>query len=457
MQMHRAIDGAAAALHDPPSRLTLRMRCLDLWRWFRIDAGMLDGDEPTLAVVLTDVTTEMTERLMVQASEKLYQSIWESLPGLAVILDADGRIIEGNPAWCDAARRDGARDDAYVGESYLAVTRRGAEGGDAIAAQALAGITRVLHDRHPRFTLEYECTPPSGEARWFHLTAIPLRRAQRGALIVHSDATAASAADLELKRQRDQLAHMHRLSTMNELATSIAHELNQPLATITASASAAYRVMDTADIDELRPIIDDMREAAMRAAQVMRAARAMVRRRAPEREFVELNETVSTVTRLAASDLLIHQITLTTALAGGLPAVTGDRVQLQQVVLNLLLNAVDAVASQPLERRAIAIATRAGRRGWVELSISDSGPGICPTVAATLFDPFTTTKHDGTGLGLSIVRAVVEAHGGRIAVESSLEGGAAFRVSLPLDQPEDSDNDFALSDVFTPVASRHRR
>jgi signal transduction histidine kinase len=434
----------------------VRLRGTGPWRWFRVAFEIHSRAAGVLVAVLTDATIDLRERFAERSAERGYRDVWHSIPSAAVILDVTGRIVDANPAWHDAALLAGAPRSAFVGESYVGVLERAIASGDASAAQALDGIRRVLRFRDRRFTLDYECSPPGGERRWYRMNVFALERPTRGAVVFHWDITAPRVVDLALHRERDHLTHMQRLSTMNELATSIAHELNQPLATITACASTARRIVDGEPSAELRPIVDDILEAAMRAAQVVRGARAMVRRRSSEREPLDLNEVVAAVTRLAASDLLIHQITLTMALAEHMPVIIGDRIQLQQVVLNLLLNAIDAVADQPRERRSIRITTSYPVPDRVELVVADSGAGVAPEIAKRLFDPFMTTKQEGTGLGLAIVRAVVEAHGGRVAAFTPTDSGAAFRVSLPYENSEDSNSDFALSSIFASVAARNR-
>jgi C4-dicarboxylate-specific signal transduction histidine kinase len=301
--------------------------------------------------------------------------------------------------------------------------------GDASAQVALDGLARVLANDE-QFVQEYECPSPEQPVRWFRMSAFPLRPPARGAIVMHWDVTERKLSELAVRRERDRLADVQRLSTMSELATSIAHELNQPLAAIMASASTLRRQLKLDDRWGLQSTIDDIIASTARAAEVMRRARSMVRGDSGMRESVTLNEIVDAVTRLLASDLVIQQVTLTTSLGDSLPPIVGDRIQLQQVLLNLLLNAIDAVHDQPRERRMVHVATSRAEADVV-ITVSDTGAGLAPEIVDRVFDPFATTKPDGTGLGLSIVRAIVEAHAGRVWVESTTEGGAAFRVSLP--------------------------
>lgn len=449
---------ASPALWHADQRSLVRLRGAEHWSWFNVALAVHPEGAGVLVAAVTDATVELRERFVQGCREKMYRDVWQSIPGCAVVLDVTGHIVDANPAWYESAQAGGGPHSAYVGDSYLDPVERAAQSGDATAATALDGIRRVLSLRDKRFICEYEYPVPGAETRWFRMNVYALLRPTRGAVVFHWDITSPRAVDLELHRERDRLAHMHRLSTMNELAASIAHELNQPLATIAACAGTARRMAEDASTAELRPIMEDIRQAAMRAAQVVRGARAMVRRRPSEYERLDVNQIVEAVARLVASDLLIHQISLTMALAEVLPTIVGDRIQLQQVVLNLLLNAIEAVASQPRDRRQIRITT-VGTDRSIELLVSDTGAGVAAEIVPRLFDPFMTTKRDGTGLGLAIVRAIVEAHGGRVTAFTPAEGGAAFRVSLPAnayEETEDSTCDFAISSVFTSVAAGHR-
>ena len=462
-QSRRVVADGPAPLESGISAPRIEFRVQGVsgeWRWLT-KAEMLvagDGHGPQLASLIADITPEVHEREARRRAEQLYRQIWNSIPASAVALNADGEIVDANPAWHEAARDGGTR--AFVGESYIDVMLEAAKSGDLVAARALEGVRGVLMRRNKRFTLEYERPSPNRGDRWFRMNAFALQRPGRGAIVIHWDITDRKISELAIQQARDHLADMQRLSTMSELATSIAHELNQPLATIMAAASTARRQLRDGRTDgaDLKPIVDDIVEATARAAEVMRRARAMIRRDSHLRELLSLNEIVSAVSRLLASDLVIHQVSLTVSLAADLPPTLCDRIQMQQVLLNLLLNAVEAVDEQPRDRRRITVTTAHTAPGRVELVVSDTGRGIPSGLGMQIFDPFTTTKHHGTGLGLAIVRAIVEAHGGRVAVESPAEGGAAFRVTLPYELAEvPTDVGHRTAGSYSSMAARGRR
>lgn len=234
-----------------------------------------------------------------------------------------------------------------------------------------------------------------------------------------------------LEEANAQLAHASRLAVLGELSASIAHEMNQPLGAILSNADAAEMLLARAEIplQELRLIVEDLRRDALRAGEVIRAMRSMLRKRQLVFTPFELNRAIADVIELVGADLAKRRTKVTTSFSP-LPAVRGDRVHVQQVVLNLVLNAVEAMADANASDRRIELATRRGADGEVEVIVSDSGPGIRPEHLPQLFEAFFTTRKNGMGLGLSIARSIVEAHGGRIQAGNRPEGGATIRFTL---------------------------
>jgi PAS domain S-box-containing protein len=246
-----------------------------------------------------------------------------------------------------------------------------------------------------------------------------------------ADITERLALEREATLQREELAHLSRVGMLGELSGSMAHELNQPLAAILSNAQAAQRFLDRAqpDLDEVRASLADIVADDKRAGEVIRRLRAMLKKQAAVQRPLYLNDLVLEVLRMARSDLLNRNASAHTELASGLPLVNGDQVQLQQVLINLLLNAGDAMVGS--ENRDLTIRSRLTSQGWVEVSFIDSGPGIPPDDLERIFQPFVTTKRDGIGLGLAVCRSIIAAHGGRLWAENNGARGATLRFALP--------------------------
>lgn len=241
------------------------------------------------------------------------------------------------------------------------------------------------------------------------------------------------AAELKVQRAQDDLAHLNRVAAMSELAASIAHELNQPLAGILSNAQAAERLLARTppDVAEARAALADIADDGRRAGRVIQRMRAMLRKGEPSEGEQDLNELVRSVSRLVASAALLRGATVRAELAQGLPRVAGDGVKLSQVLLNLVVNALDAVAHRPPAERKVVVRTSVGGGGAVEVSVKDSGEGIAPAEFERIFEPFFTTKAQGLGVGLAISRSIIEAHGGRLWAENDPFGGATLRFTLP--------------------------
>jgi signal transduction histidine kinase len=240
-------------------------------------------------------------------------------------------------------------------------------------------------------------------------------------------------AESELHHQRTELAHAGRLAVAGELTASIAHEVNQPLAAILSNADAAELLLESGSLPPpgmLKQILADIRRDDLRASEVIRRFRELLRKRDIELEPVDLNSIVSEVMRLLERDAERRGVELKSDLGSNLPVVQADRICLQQVVLNLTLNAMDAMTAMPIARRTVCIRTRAISLNQVEVAVLDSGPGIPTAELPRLFEPYFTTKKEGMGLGLSIARSIIEAHSGSIEAQNRPEGGALLRFTL---------------------------
>jgi signal transduction histidine kinase len=233
------------------------------------------------------------------------------------------------------------------------------------------------------------------------------------------------------------MAHMNRREAMGGLAASIAHELNQPLGAIHNNAGAAKLLIkaNPPRLDDITEILDDIQKDDTRASDVITRVRKMLRNAETDVGDLDLNETITETVSLLAHDAEAKGVSLKTELAPGLPKVRADRVQAQQVIVNLVLNALEAIHDQPEENRRLLVRSTRANDKEAEVSVFDSGVGIPTEVLPQIFKPFVTSKSSGMGLGLSISRTIVEAHGGHIRAENPQGGGAAFHFTLPFASP----------------------
>lgn len=252
---------------------------------------------------------------------------------------------------------------------------------------------------------------------------------------VNVDFTAQRAIELELAQQREQLTYLNRVATLGELSGALAHELNQPLAAILANAEAGRRLLaqEPLDAKEIGEILDDIAADDNRAADIIRRLYSLFKKTAPQFVPLDVNQLVRDALVLAHTDFQIRNIDANIELADHVPAVLGDRIQLQQVLLNLVVNACEAMAENSVEQRKLLICTQTVGVEVVRMSVADRGPGIPTDRSDKLFEAFYTTKEQGLGLGLSICRSIVLAHGGRLWAHNNQDGGATFHVDLPAD------------------------
>ena len=236
--------------------------------------------------------------------------------------------------------------------------------------------------------------------------------------------------DLEVMEHLHELAHLNMVAALGELAASVAHELNQPLTAVLSNSQALRRMVDASAAGfEAHEVLDDIIEQTRRASEVTRRMRTLLKKEPFAWAPVDVNAIVEDVTRIISHEATARGVTVATHLMPGLPAARGDRVQLRQVMLNLVLNAIQAT-SGVTGRASVDVATVACEEG-LRLTVTDSGPGIAPGTEARMFEPFFTTRPDGLGMGLSISRSIVDLHGGRIQVRNLPDGGAEFALVLP--------------------------
>ncbi len=287
------------------------------------------------------------------------------------------------------------------------------------------------------FDAEYRVPVPEGPTRWIAARGQLERDAQGQPILMRGvvlDISERRSTELELQLLQSQLAHTSRVSMMGQLASALSHELSQPLAAILRNTEAAELFLehDPPDLDELRAILADIRHDDQRAGHVIEQLRSLLKRRAINPQALSVSELLEEVIGLTRIEVSTRKVLLEIEAASGLPLVMADPVHIQQVLMNLVFNAMDAVENAPGERRKVIVQAQCLGEAEVEVAVVDAGYGIAPQRFGDLFKPFFTTKPNGMGIGLSISRTIIEAHGGRIWAENNAGDGATFRFTLPL-------------------------
>src|SRR5438445_119928 len=342
---------------------------------------------------------------------------------------------EQNTAWMSDKGRK-----IYGFDSKLPLTR------DLICSRVHPDERAAVHaafDRacasHGIFESEHRLVLPYGKTRWVIVRGRCLED-EHGSLLeligVTIDVSAQKQSDLQLQVQREELARLSRIALMGEMTASVAHELNQPLTAIANNAAAARRFFDRGQIDPaiLKELLADITAASHRAGEVINGIRGMARKGKSTRSRLNLNDVIRDTLRLVRSDILIRETAVVTDFDSRLPDVEAAPVQIQQVLLNLIMNALDAVEALPPAERRIIISTRSLKGKSAEVSVRDFGTGLPADRAEKVFDHFFSTKAEGMGMGLTIARSIVEAHAGTLGAEDAEAGGALFFFHLPAAQ-----------------------
>ena len=382
---------------------------------------------------------EVTERKRVEhalrASETFLQSALDALSAHVAILDTAGTILAVNKAWrVFANENDFDSESAALGLNYIDVCRNAADNGSPESALMLEGLRDVLENRREAFFLQYPCHSPD-EERWFQARVSRFEAGGEVRLVVsHENITEAKQHERKMLDHMAALSHVQRLETMGEMSGALAHELNQPLAAISNYTSGCLRRLERGETDE--SVTEAMRLAqaeSERAADIIKRMRRFSRNAIIQRVETDMNAVVEDTVALTAADARLRAVTIRTDLTPSLPTVLADTIHMQQVLINLIRNAMDALADAPPKRRRVVVSTLVQAGGDVRVSVADEGTGIDESTRQRLFDPFVTTKAEGMGLGLAICRSIVDAHEGRIWAENNPDAptGTIFNLVIP--------------------------
>jgi C4-dicarboxylate-specific signal transduction histidine kinase len=380
-----------------------------------------------LVLLLFLVAFLLLERQRRRTEEELNSAMLESLPGLALLVNRQGEILRTNQLHHEIAGEGAVPNTAHPGFKYSEYLHRlvGPEDGFA----GIAAIEQVIAGTRPSATTEL---PLAVGDRWIEVRAIQLPQQQSGSLIVHLDITQRKQTELERTRSRTEIYHLNRVAAMGQLAASLAHELSQPLAAIMSNAEAAQRFAGrpNPDMVEIREALDDITRDDKRARSVIQGMRAMLKKEDVAIEPVDLNQVASSVVQMIRNEATLRGMRIELALFPSAVVVKGDQVGLQQVVLNLAGNGLDAMTETSADRCLTIRTAVAPSVGTI--CVIDNGPGVSPELRDKLFQPFFTTKRTGLGMGLSICQSILESLGGRIELTNQNGRGAVFSVSLPL-------------------------
>jgi PAS domain S-box-containing protein len=381
---------------------------------------------PLMQAVVIDIDDRKRAEAALRASEERWRTVFETTSVGIATSDANRRILRANAA---LQRMLGYTEAELQALGWDAPTHED----DEILTDAC--VADLIEGREQAFRAEKRYRRKDGEFIWANVSAsyVPATEASRAVFAsIVVDITGRKRAEETLRQSQAELARVARVTTIGELGASIAHEINQPLAAIAASGNACQRWLENGQNlarakESLNRIISD----ANRASDVIKRIRSLTNRKPPEHLELGINEVVDEVLTFARNELQAKGILIRRELRSDLPSVMGDRVQLQQVILNLVMNGIDAMADVTDRRRILSVKSQLDERGSVLVTVQDSGAGLDPQHAELVFSAFFTTKPDGMGMGLAISTSIVEAHGGRLWVSAGEHPGTAFHFTLP--------------------------
>jgi PAS domain S-box-containing protein len=389
------------------------------------------GEQVANYAIYRDITERKRAEERLLESEVRFQAIADTAPVMIWTTGTDGLCNYFSKPWLDFTGRTMEQE---VGMGWT----EGVHPDDVQGC--LDGFLPAFQARKP-FRMEYRLRRADGEYRWVDESGIPRYTPGgefAGYIGCNIDITDRKRAEEERERLRQvqsELAHINRVTTMGELAASIAHEVKQPISAAHTNAQTCLRWLgrNQPEIEEAREAASRVIQDVTRASEIISRIRVLFKKGEPEREWVDVNEVIREMISLMRSEAARHAISIHTELAPELPNVRADRVQLQQVFMNLMLNGIDAITEGNVAGD-LTIKSQRNPDGQVLISVSDTGIGLPPERANKVFDAFFTTKPQGTGMGLSISRSIIESHGGRLWATGNSDRGATFQFTLPLEQ-----------------------
>jgi PAS domain S-box-containing protein len=388
------------------------------------EARMARRDDGAIIVVVRNTSERYRAASRLRDSEERFRAAFShSAIGVALV-SLDGRFLQVNQALC---RILGHSESELLNSTFESLTHP-----DDLETNRLLR-QRALDGEISHYEMEKRYVGKGGRIIWTFLTGALVRNAANEPLYFVSqlqDVTERRNAQIEIERARGELAHIGRVSLVGHLTSSLAHELLQPITAIVTNAETGLNAPDLGATPEMKSLFEDIAESGRRAGEIIQHVRGLLRKERRPHTTIDLNELVREVTHVMRSDLLLHQVQLTTQLDSAGAEIRGDRGEMQQVLLNLMLNGTEAMNTIPIPERRLMVATRV-RPDAVELRVQDKGTGSPPGGFAKLLEPFYTTKSSGVGMGLSICSEIVRAHKGQLLAEDNPDRGMTWCCVLP--------------------------
>ncbi len=398
--------------------------------WIHDEAAVAkDQDGKALFVqgIMSDITERKQTEEALRESEKRFREFAELLPEIVGETNNQGRLTFVNRRAYDVFGYSREEMEGKLNVLDVLVP----EDHD----RASANIKRILAGEDLGGN-DYTARKKDGSTFpiTVYSTAILRDGKPAGIRIIIVDITRQRDAESQAQEHQAQLMHISRLSTVGEMASGLAHELNQPLSAIMSYANASLRTVKAENVD-MEKVFQNLEMVALqskRAGEIIRRIREFVRKQKPNREKVDANKLVKEVVSFVQADIRSNKVVLKLSLARKISKVNADSIQIEQVLLNLIRNAIEAMAESKPDQRKLTISTLSTKSKCIELAVSDTGHGLDDEILAQVFEPFFTTKTEGLGIGLSISRSIVEAHGGTLSAKSNPQGGSTFKFTLPI-------------------------
>ncbi len=385
--------------------------------------------EKRLEKAQKELEAEVQRKL--QASESRYRTLYNNTPVMMHSINRDGRIISVNDHWLHTLGYE--REEVVGRRSTEFLT-------EASRRYAVEEVLPEFFKSGSVSDIEYQMVRKDGWVIEVLLSAVIQRDGAGGALSSMAfmvDVTRRKRAEEQARRHLEEVAHMARLSTVGELAASLAHEINQPLAAISVYTQHCAAVLSEKNFDsqELSDTMEKVSSQCHRVSEIVRRLRAYVHKGQTQRSHVDINYIVHETVALIAPKARSSRVEVNVELSGAPIFVEADNVQIEQIILNLATNAIEAMEDRSSDHRGLTMRVAPRGQGRVAVTVSDTGPGVAEEVLSHIFEPFYTTKPHGMGMGLSISRTIAEAHGGKISVTGNPDGGVSFVLSLPVGEP----------------------